>query len=283
MVNYLQRIKNDKKGQALPLVLALLALGGLTIASSLNYIANSLNSKRIIDEGVKGLYAADAGLEDAIWSLSNGIPPPQQLVENINQMHVTIVTETKGIYTLYLGELVQLDVHNPYLDIQGVMEWEDQEQAYKYTLTVTWKPDSGFEVIHLDEIGARLPPGYSYKLGSAAEFEDNISTLPPDDILDRIGAHMVNWKFDEPHPSVSKNKPVATQTFYITGQDEQEGHYSWVVANREDVGVVGTITGGLYTITATARRLEDGKITGKTAADIMIAEDTYITSWQVLH
>lgn len=267
----------------MPIVLVLLALGGLTIASSLNYIASSLNSKRIIDEDVKGLYAADAGLENTIWSLENALPPPQQLTENINNMQVTIETINKGTYTLYLGELVPPGVHNEYLDIQRQIAWSEQEQAYQYTIIITWQPGSGIPVIHIDQIGARLPPGYCYKPDSAAMFVDNAATWPPEDVLDRVGAHMVNWQFGSPAPGVSEHDPQLTQAFYITGEGDLEGTYAWIVANREDVGAVGEITGGLYTITATASRPQDGKITGKIAADIMIAEDTYITSWQILH
>ncbi|MDD5037866.1 MAG: hypothetical protein PHN78_00875, partial [Dehalococcoidales bacterium] len=264
-------------------VLALLALGGLTIATSLNYVTNSLKAKLIIDEGISGLYAADAGLEDAIWSLRNSAPPPQQLVENINQMHVTIETEASGNYTLCLGEMVPFDVHNIYLDVQGVIVWDEQEQAYKYTVTITWQPGSGTSVIHISEIGARLPPGYSYQAGSAAMFQDNTSTSEPDEYLDGVGAHMVNWVLGSPSPSVSQNNPVLTQAFYITGEGELEGDYAWVVADRSDIGAVGELTGGLYTITATATRPEDGKITGQIVAEVMVTDDTYITSWQVLH
>ena len=96
MVRLLKQMISSEKGQALPVVLALLVLGGLTIAPSLNYAATSLNSARILEEGVSGGYAADAGVEDALWCLENGVSPSQQLPENINQMEVAIEIEEKG-------------------------------------------------------------------------------------------------------------------------------------------------------------------------------------------
>ncbi|MFQ6122709.1 MAG: hypothetical protein ACE5LA_06605, partial [Dehalococcoidales bacterium] len=69
MLSFWKKIISDEKGQVLATVLALLVLGGLAITPSLNYIATSLNAGRIIDEGVKGVYAADAGVENALWSL----------------------------------------------------------------------------------------------------------------------------------------------------------------------------------------------------------------------
>ncbi|GAG85332.1 unnamed protein product [marine sediment metagenome] len=93
---------------------------------------------------------------------------------------------------------------------------------------------------------------------------------------------MLNWELELPYPSVSGANPVQTQTFYIAGEGSQEGHYAWVVANRDDVGAVGEITGASYKITATATRPGDGRTTAKIVAEVMIAETTYIVSWQIL-
>jgi len=282
MLRFLKQITSGEKGQVLPAVLALLVLGGLAVFPSLSYAATSLNAGRIIGEGVRGVYAADAGVEDALWSLENGISPPQQLSENINQMEVTVQTEGKGTYTLYLGELVQTGGHSDYLDVDGEIVWDEEAGAYKYIITVTWQPLPGAPVIHLEEVGARLPLGYSYQSESAADFADNLSTNEPDETLDALGAYLLNWELELPYPSVSEANPVQTQTFYITGEGSQEGHYAWVVANRDDVGAVGEITGASYKITATATRPGDGRTTAKIVAEVMIAETTYIVSWQIL-
>jgi len=280
MVRLLKQFLSSEKGQALPIVLALLAIGGLTIASSLNYATTSLNAGRIVNEGMKGGYAAEAGVEDALWCLKNGIPPPQQLPENINQMEVAIQTEEKGTYTLYLGELIQPGVHFDFLDIAGDMMWDGEAEAYKYIITVSLQHES---TIHLKEVGARIPAGYSYQSGSAASFAENLSTDKPEEILDTSGVYLLNWELGIPQPSVSQENLVQTQTFYITitgTTSEEEGHYAWVVANRDDVGAVGEIAGTSYKITATATRPESGRTTAKIVADVMIGETTYITSWQ---
>ena len=282
MVRLLRQMISSEKGQILPLVLALLVFGGLVIAPSLSYAATSLNGSRILAEGVNGVYAADAGVEDALWCLRNGISPSEQLSENINQMQVAIQTEEKGTYTLYFGELIQPGEHNDYLDVDGEMIWDEEAEAYKYTITVIWQPESGVPVIHLRGIGARLPIGYSYQSGSAAGFVDNLSADEPDETVDSVGAYLLDWEFGTPEPSVSQSNPVQTQTFYITGEGSQEGDYGWVVASRDDIGAIGEITGTSYGITATATRPGDGKTTAKIVADVMIAETTYILSWQIL-
>ena len=281
MVRLLKQMISSEKGQVLPLVLALLVFGGLVIAPSLSYAATSLNGSRVLAEGVNGVYAADAGVEDALWCLRNGISPPQQLSENINQMEVAIQTEEKGTYTLYFGELIQPGEHNDYLDVDGEMMWDEEAEAYKYTITVIWQPESGTPVIHLKGVGARLPVGYSYQSGSAASFVDNLSTDELDETVDAGGAYLLNWEFGSPEPSVSENNPVQTQTFYITGEGSQEGDYTWVVASREDVGAIGEITGTVYRITTTATRSGDGRTTAKIVSDVMLGEMIYILSWQI--
>lgn len=282
MVRLLRQMISSEKGQILPLVLALLVFGGLVIAPSLSYAATSLNSSRMLEERMNGVYAADAGVEDALWCLRNGISPSEQLSENINQMQVAMQTEEKGTYTLYFGELIQPGEHNDYLDVDGEMIWDEEAEAYKYTITAIWQPESGVPVIHLRGIGARLPIGYSYQSGSAAGFVDNLSADEPDETVDSVGAYLLDWEFGTPEPSVSQSNPVQTQTFYITGEGSQEGDYVWVLASREDIGAIGEITGTSYGITATATRPGDGKTTAKIVADVMIAETTYILSWQIL-
>ena len=277
MVRLLKQGIRSEKGQALPVVLGLLVLGGLMIAPSLNYATTSLNASRILSEGINGVYAADAGVEDALWCLGRGIPPSQQLPENINQMEVTILTEDKGTYTL--------SQHNDYLGIHGELVWDEIAEAYKYTITVTWEPGSGTPEVHLDEVRARLPIDYSYQSGSADNFTENLDTGEPDVTVDAQGAYLLNWELKSPRPSVSQDDPEQTQTFYITGEGSQLNNYtSWIVASRADIGTVGEITGTSYRITATAIRPEVGRTTAKIVADVMIGGGaTYIASWQILN
>jgi hypothetical protein len=282
MVRLLKQMISSEKGQALPIVLGLLVLGGLTIASSLGYTATSLKSSRLLEENVRGIYAADAGMEDALWSLTNGWLPSVYVPELINKMMVFIQTEEKGTYTLYLGELIEPGEHSDYLEVDGEIVWDEEAEAYKYTITVTWQPDSGTPVIHLEEIGARLPLDYSYQPWSAASFEENLSTDEPDETLDALGAYLLNWELGPPSPSVSENETVQTQIFYITGEGSQNGNYAWAVANRDDIGAAGEITGTSYKITTTAKRPENGETTAKIVADVMIEEGTaHILAWQI--
>ena len=275
-------IRKGELGQAFPITLALLVIGGLTIIPSLGLTFTSARTSGILQEGIKGTYAAEAGIEDTLWSLAQGAAPSSQLSENINGMPVNIQAVDEGDYTLYLGEFIEPGGHSDYLDVTGNITWDDGAGAYKYTITVTWQPNPGPPTIHLEEMGARIPPGYNYMAGSAADFTENLSTDEPDETLDSQGVYLLNWELGPPYPYVSETEPVQTQIFYITGAGDLEGYYAWVVANRADIGAVGEITGTFYEITATALNPESNQTTAKIVAKAMIGGgNTYITSWQI--
>lgn len=93
---------------------------------------------------------------------------------------------------------------------------------------------------------------------------------------------MLNWEFSEPVPSVTESEPVASQTFYITGEGDLEDEYAWVVASREDIGEVSEIYGALFAIAATATRPEDGRVTARIVASIIKEPGMiHIVSWRI--
>ncbi|MFC1864676.1 hypothetical protein ACFLYG_02480 [Chloroflexota bacterium] len=285
MVRLWRQFVSSEKGQALPVVLAMLAIGGLTIAVSLNYATTNLNSSQILEEGVKGVYAAGAGVEHTMWYIGKYGSEPEAgtLPENINQMPVNIQSVEKGYFVLYLGELIQNDSnHVDWLSIDGDMEWDEGAEAYKYTITITWDADPGTPSIKLLEVGARIPIDYDYQAGSAALFAENLATDEPDKTQDEQEAWLLNWELGTPPPAITEDEPVKTQTFYITGTGSETGDYAWVAARSSDIGEVGEIAGTTYEITATATRPGDGKTTARITAEVMIgAEAIYILSWQI--
>ena len=130
-----------------------------------------------------------------------------------------------------------------------------------------------------------MAPGYMYVDNSAGLFGSNLSEDEPDIVPDSVGAQMLNWEFGNPKPEVTQSHPVATQTFYLTGTEPLDDYYSWIVANRTDVGEVGEYSGTLYRITAVARRAEDNRGISRIVADALIdnLRDVYIIGWQTVN
>jgi len=68
----LKKIIKGQRGQALPIVLILLAIGGLLIIPTLNYASTSLKGHQVVESNTLEFYAADSGVEDALYWLIKG-------------------------------------------------------------------------------------------------------------------------------------------------------------------------------------------------------------------
>jgi len=292
MVRLLKQLISGEKGQALAITLGLLALGGLTIAVSLNYATTSLKGSGIVEEKMEGIYAAGAGVEYALWalttdnwSIADGDNVTTELSENINEMTAGIVAVNEGIYTLYLGELIEAGppaVHVEFLDVTGNIT-DLGGGVYQYTVTATLVP--GPNNLNLSEVGARLPVGYTYQAGSAALFAENLSTdEPTSNTTDQYGAYLPTWVFGNPNPKLTSDNATKSQIFYITGTGSTDGAYACVEGDPASVGKIGEIKGTRYSITATATRPEDGRTTAEIVIDDIIVIGSggiEVLSWEI--
>jgi len=85
----------DEAGQALILVLIFLLLGSLTLVPALAHIGTALKTGRVYEDKTNELYAADAGVDDAIWQVKyNGL---EALFESPNYNYIF---STNASYTL---------------------------------------------------------------------------------------------------------------------------------------------------------------------------------------
>jgi hypothetical protein len=118
-----------EKGQALPMALVVLGLGALMIAPFLGHVSTNLIGSRIYESVTEERFSSDAGVEHAIWRLTNdGLA--EQLPEagdsisyqcnaiNGNVPNITVTTESEGT----LGkpgdisdeviDTLEFDIHN---------------------------------------------------------------------------------------------------------------------------------------------------------------------------
>jgi len=70
MKKYLKRLHRCERGVVLIIVLILLAVGGLTLAPMLQHMATGLKANRTYERKTYEYYAADAGVEDALWQIT---------------------------------------------------------------------------------------------------------------------------------------------------------------------------------------------------------------------
>jgi len=78
----MKKMNKRESGQALILVLILLVVGGLIIAPLLAFVSTGLKAGQVYEEKTDELYAADAGVEDALWKIINDDASLHGLVEN---------------------------------------------------------------------------------------------------------------------------------------------------------------------------------------------------------
>lgn len=62
---------NRQKGQALLIALVMLALGGLMIGPLMGLVTSGVKVGEVVENNVRKYYAADSGIEDALWKLQS--------------------------------------------------------------------------------------------------------------------------------------------------------------------------------------------------------------------
>lgn len=88
-----KRLIRDEEGRVLTMALFLLVFGGLTVASLLGLMTAGLTAGQVFEKKTDELYAADAGVENAIWHLQQGGDPDDVLELIVNGKNVTVEME----------------------------------------------------------------------------------------------------------------------------------------------------------------------------------------------
>ena len=66
------------------LTMILVLVGGLIIVPLLGFMSTGLIVGQVFEKKMAGLYAADAGIEDAMWKLLNGYYAPPHNLTDVN-------------------------------------------------------------------------------------------------------------------------------------------------------------------------------------------------------
>ncbi|MDD5509369.1 MAG: hypothetical protein PHI12_00915 [Dehalococcoidales bacterium] len=97
---------NQERGVVLIVVLILLAVGGLTIAPMLSHMSTGLKAGQAYEKKTNQYYAADAGVENALWQITREQRLPefpsepgdqwQYPIEDLNGKSITVTIEYTG-------------------------------------------------------------------------------------------------------------------------------------------------------------------------------------------
>jgi len=121
----LNKFKADEKGQALLIVLILLVIGGLIIVPLLGYMSTGLIVGQTYEARMDEVYAADAGIEDAILKIMNNQVPadPYHLTVNGKDVEVTASSNDDTEITLLINLEVLPDVPASYNKAKPQAKW----------------------------------------------------------------------------------------------------------------------------------------------------------------
>jgi len=154
----------DERGQALLMALVLMLLGGLIVTPLLSHMATGLKTgKEVYEKRMNELYAADAGVEDAIWQLKYGgltVPPGGTVnltQSSINGKTVNVAIEDKGQLVYKITSIASsnsssnttLEVYIKEFDFSGLLNnavTSPYDVTLKPNMDITGKfslPDSG--------------------------------------------------------------------------------------------------------------------------------------------
>ena len=97
----LKKVISDESGRILVWTLVILGIGALLIPTLLTHASTNLLATRVTEEGLKELYAANAGVEYALYLLANDdcpIEEPFGIPTAVNGKPITVTVENVGIY-----------------------------------------------------------------------------------------------------------------------------------------------------------------------------------------
>jgi hypothetical protein len=266
------RLLKGEKGQALIIVVLLMLVSALVIAPMLSHVGTGLKSgKEVFEEKMLGQYAADSGVEDALFKIQTDDPnipeewdgpwvnadpyntPYTYTVSSpVNGNTVEVTIEPHWVLQDLETPPTGMTPHAGMVVVGDVIGEEDGNGLYQIAINVT----EDTKTLHVERIGAWLPSGFSYVPGSSS-LEDDPSAVyycEPYEVPHR-GGRAIIWDFGEPRPKF-EDLPGVDLKRVVTFQFMPPGHpasaFSWVKIQSMDVALCWDVDLKYYQITSTA-------------------------------
>ncbi|MBI2836563.1 MAG: hypothetical protein HYX85_02590 [Chloroflexi bacterium] len=171
---------SDERGQALPMVLVALAVGTLLVVPFLGHSSTGLVTSRAYGQSMIEQYSVDSGIEHALWrlkyepgfanSLTLANPTTGYTVGNINGISVNVTLTYTYVESPPVPPPPPQGTQSDDVEISKTVSDcsapVGANVTFSYTIYVSVK-ETGPTVVHFNEIGDLLPPGFSYVVGSS--------------------------------------------------------------------------------------------------------------------
>jgi hypothetical protein len=252
----MKRLARDEKGQALVLVLVLLLIGVLIVTPTLNFMGTGVKSGRVYEQKDDEIYAADSGVEDALWHVRNDLIG-DVLGAGYNEYDYStaypylykLLVNGKNVTVTMQNVWIPKDIATPSPSAANKTITEEKlliigypgssPSTYVIKIVYDWGTNTTMrDALKVKEIGIWLSPGFQYNGGCTLTgySSQNISLYK--------GGQAVVWNFaSQPRltdflPATGPTSPmVKTFSFLYTGPEGQipELVSSWI----DTTGVTG--------------------------------------------
>ncbi len=296
------KLKREEGGQALILVLVLLLVGGLMIGPLLGFMGTGLAAGQVHEQRMDELYAADAGIEDAIHKMLTDNPSlPQSVGDNwtysiaggVNDKGVEVVVELEEDVETFLEGLLDKDagVHDEWAASSGT----PVNGTYEITVIYTPPPGPGHENKKINGVGAWLQGVYDIryyeeghpKEGEPVYYGDLIVDYPncTFEVRSYGGGTAFIWKWtDVNRPVFNPDAPDNSKslTFEFEPTDDPDLYFSWLVGGSMDIGVVPEdIVIEVWKVISTATDSVTLKQTEVTSYVSRVSDNISILTWEI--
>ncbi len=259
----LKKAVADQRGQALPMALILLIVGGLVIVPLLNFIAGNMKASQVIEDKVYDFYAADAGAEDGLWKVRYDYLPDWLMGDWTEETY----SHEPYSYTMYdndnPGDIITVNQRQVAVEIKPIWVLEDLEEPSAqqgrtpddrlitygnktdqtpdgsqgiYTISIMY--DGSLGTLLVQRIGCWLPAGFDYVEGSS-NLEENPGQpyyRVPQVFSHKSGTAVV-WDYGSgiDYNSLPTQGTKKIVTFRFTPNKDMFDAFSWTRTNSDQV------------------------------------------------
>ena len=277
----LNKLVKGEKGQALIIVVLLMLVSALVIAPMLSHVSTGLKTGvEVFEEKMHGQYAADSGIEDALYNIqldnplfpgewdgpwiSDAVYYPDEpykysLADPVNGNTVEVTIQPQWILDGLEDPPTGMTPHVDLVVVGDTIGEQDGNGLYQISINY----DQSLGILTIERIGAWLPSGYEYVPGSSnLEAASGKAHCVPVVTPHRSGNAII-WDFGSPKPKYEDlpgegDKRIVT--FQFTPQGRPSSAFSWVKAARSDIYLSWDVDLKFYQITSDATDVGTGKI-----------------------
>ncbi len=287
MKRTLNKLIKNERGQALLIVLVMMLMGGLIITPLLSYMSTGLRAGKVHEEKMAELYAADAGIQDAIHKMLADDPSLPLIVgenwtyyiSNLNDKYVKVEIVLEEEAEEFVDDLLEENYSGVHEDWEVV---SDMVGAGTYTLDITYTGAANNKKV--DGIGVWFWGVYACTDNSSGvgKMTDNYPVYSFEQRDNYKGGTAFLWEWLGGNRPIFQPGDSMTQSMTFTPETIPAFYISWVVTGSADIGVVTSgAEFGTSKVIATATDNTTGGQTVVTSYITWSSDNISIINWEI--